>query len=199
MADVIRRAQGRDPAAFEALVDAYSHRLYGFIYRLTGNRDDADDLLQEVFVRVVRMIVKYQDDGRFEAWLFRIAMNLARDRVRRIRKSPIVSIQEYGPPDEGDRAPGILDRTPGHERGPPETLELADQVDRLQWALDQLGQAEREVIMLRHFSGLPFNQIAELMGTPLGTALARAHRGLRRLRLIMEEAPDRRDEGDRPQ
>ncbi len=194
LADVIARAQRRETGAFEALIEAYSHRLYGFLYRLTGHRDDADDLLQEVFVRVVRMIGKYEDDGRFEAWLFRIAMNLARDRVRRIRKSPIVLAAEPRSGGEEGRPADPLDPADGDRLAPDEALELADQVDRLQQALGQLGDAEREVIMLRHFSAMSFNEIAEMMGTPLGTALARAHRGLKRLRRIMEGLTDGGDD-----
>ena len=86
LSDAIRRAQARDAAAFDELVDAYSGRLYGYFYRLTGSRHDAEDLLQELFVRLVRMIGDYQHDGRFDGWLFRIATNLVRDRVRRSRR-----------------------------------------------------------------------------------------------------------------
>ncbi len=191
LAEVISRAQRRDPSAFEALIEAYSHRLYGFLYRLTGHRDDADDLLQEVFVRVVRMIGKYQDDGRFEAWLFRIAMNLARDRVRRVRKSPIVLAADHRSGDQDGAVNDPIDRAGGPDDNPGHAVELADAIDRLQAALDELGQAEREVIMLRHFAQMSFNEIAEVMGTPLGTALARGHRGLKRLRAIMEGSVER--------
>lgn len=192
LSDVIIRAQRRDPAAFEELIDEYGHRLYGFLCRLCGNRDDADDLLQEVFVRVVRMIGKYRHDGRFESWLFRIAMNLARDRVRRVRKSPIVLV------GEGDgRESDPLDRAVGDEPSPEVIADLADQVDRLQEALAQLSQAEREVVMLRHFSEMSFKDISELMETPLGTALARSHRGLKRLRQIMEQPSNGRASGNR--
>jgi RNA polymerase sigma-70 factor, ECF subfamily len=185
LAEVIARAQRRDAAAFEALIEAYGKRLYGFLYRLTGHRDDADDLLQEVFVRVVRMIDKYEHEGRFEAWLFRIAVNLTRDRGRRAGRSPMVSATEFRP-SEGDDFPDILDQAGARDAPPDRVVELADQIDRLQWALAQLNEAEREVIMLRHFADMPFSDIAQVMGTPLGTALARAHRGLRRLREILE-------------
>jgi RNA polymerase sigma-70 factor (ECF subfamily) len=186
LAEVIERAKRREEAAFRALIDAYNRPLYGFLYRLTGNRDDADDLLQEVFVRLVRMIDKYKHDGRFEAWVFRIALNLARDRIRRVRKSPIVTAAERGWTDEEDGERQGLDQAVDDRKTPDEMMELTDQMDRLQGALARLGEAEREVIMLRHFSAMSFGDIAKLMGTPLGTALARAHRGLRRLRQMME-------------
>jgi RNA polymerase sigma-70 factor (ECF subfamily) len=186
LAEVIDRAKRREEAAFAALIDAYNRPLYGFLYRLTGNRDDADDLLQEVFVRLVRTIDRYEHDGRFEAWVFRIALNLARDRIRRVRKSPIVPASERGWNDDDDLERQPLDQAADDQMTPDERAELTDEMDRLQGALAQLGEAEREVIMLRHFSAMSFGDIARLMGTPLGTALARSHRGLRRLREIME-------------
>jgi len=189
LADVIERAQRRDPAAFETLIETYSRRVYGFLYRLTGHRDEADDLLQEVFVRVVRTIGEYEHDGRFEAWLFRIAMNLARDRVRRVRKSPQVRIADVQSADREDTGVELLERSPVDQPGPEETVALSEQIDRLQQALGELSPAEREVILLRYFSDMPFSDIARVMDTPLGTALARAHRGLRRLRDILERQP----------
>jgi len=181
LAGLIRRAQARQPAAFDALVDRYSTRLYGYFYRLTGSRHAADDLLQDLFVRLVKMIGRYRHDGRFEAWLFRIATNLVRDRVRRAQRSPVA----LGGEVEDDRLGESL-RDASRE-DPSQRLAVSEELDRLQWALGQLSEGEREVIMLRHFSELSFKEVAELTGTPLGTALARAHRGLRRLRQLMAQ------------
>lgn len=185
---IIRQAQHRDPAAFDALVDRYSSRLYGFLYRFTGRVEDAEDLVQEVFVRVVRMIGQYAHDGRFEAWLFRIAANLARDRVRRLGRTPHHSTLDGPAEDEVDGSGGVTSPRIVDDRRPDGQMELAERCDRLQAALIELPPAEREVVMLRHFSDLSFADIAEIMGTPLGTALARSHRGLARLRALMEES-----------
>ena len=177
---IIRRAQQLDPAAFDAIVDEYSVRLYGFLRRITNGRGDTEDLVQEVFVRVVRTIDAYQHDGRFEAWLFRIARNLACDTFRRQRRTPgIASLDGDG--SLGGDEPRV--RQPHH---PDEGLEHAEAVDRLQEAMARLPDAEREVVLLRHYGELSFQEIAEAMGTPLGTALARAHRGLAKLRRWME-------------
>ncbi len=181
--DLIGRAQRRDPTAFETLVEIYSPRLYGYFYRLSSRREDAEDLLQEVFVRVVRMIGRYEHDNRFDAWLFRIATNLVRDRVRRQRRSPGFETGT-GEADE----PGRLEEVPDSQVDrPDDALETAEQIDRLQRMLKRLPEAEREVILLRHFSQMSFKEVAEAMGTPLGTALARAHRGLAKLRQLMED------------
>lgn len=184
LADLIRRAQGREPSAFDGLIDAFGVRLHGYLYRLTGSRDVADDLLQELFLRVVRMIGSYRHDHRFEGWLFRIATNLVRDRVRRIGRAPKVFPLDAPGANEGSTSwtePGDTSVP-----SPDEGMRLADDVDALQKGLAMLPEAEREVIMLRHFSDLSFAEIAEAMDTPLGTALARSHRGLAKLREIMD-------------
>jgi len=186
LAPLIERAQRLDPTAFEELVDLYSSRLFGFVFRLIGHRQDADDLVQEVFLRVVQRIGDYVHDGKFEAWLFRIAMNLVRDRVRKARRTPLQVSGDAG----GDESPGGLweQIADGASQSPRDPLELADDLDRLQRAVARLPQAEREVVMLRHYSELTFVEIAEIMGTPLGTALARSHRALTKLRQYMEES-----------
>ncbi|MEP0842741.1 MAG: sigma-70 family RNA polymerase sigma factor [Phycisphaerae bacterium] len=188
LADVIARARRQEPAAFDTLISAYSDRLYGFFYRLTGSRHDAEDLLQEVFIRVVRTIGRYEHAGRFDGWLFRIAANLLRDRVRRSRRgkpSDDHTGERVGP----EPAESLANRPDPAQDDPASALQRAEATDRLQRAIDRLPPAEREVIMLRHFSQLPFREIAEMMDTPLGTALARAHRGLARLRELMEAPP----------
>ncbi|HOB74391.1 MAG TPA: sigma-70 family RNA polymerase sigma factor [Phycisphaerae bacterium] len=185
LADVIARAQRGEPAAFDALINAYATRLYGYFYRLTGSRHDAEDLLQEVFVRLVRMIGHYEHDGRFDGWLFRIATNLVRDQARRA-KTRLIGEGLHAWQDGSERR-GFHERPDPMARQPSESLEQAEDADRLQWAIAQLPEAEREVILLRHFAQLSFREIAEQMGTPLGTALARAHRGLARLRELMAE------------
>lgn len=191
LAEVIRRAQIREPAAFDELIDAFGVRLHGYLCRLTGSRDEADDLLQEVFLRVVRMIDSYQHDYRFEGWLFRIATNLVRDRIRRAGRTPQV-LPLHGPDSRSDGQQSSW-AEPGDTStpSPDASLLLADDVDALQKGLAQLPEAEREVIMLRHFTDLSFAEIASTMGTPLGTALARAHRGLAKLREFMNAGDTR--------
>jgi len=181
---VIQRAQKLDPSAFDEIVDAYASRLCGFFHRLLGKNADAEDLTQEVFVRLVRSIGSYKESGRFEAWLFRIAANLARDRVRSSKRS--LTIVETSGGDE-DNGLGALDSP--DQRGasaPDRALQREEQATRLQRAIDRLPQGEREVVLLRHYGELSFAEIAEYMDTPIGTALARAHRGLAKLRGWME-------------
>ena len=187
LAPLIERARQQEPAAFAALIDLYSGRLYGYLYRLTGARAQAEDLLSELFVRLVRTLPDYEHDGRFEGWLFKIATNLARDRLRKIKRAPVVLSLDADQAGQGSDEPGLASTLADLSNPPPDApLELREETDALQRALAQLPVAEREVVMLRHFSGMSFAEIAEAMGTPLGTALARAHRGLKKLRAVLE-------------
>jgi RNA polymerase sigma-70 factor (ECF subfamily) len=182
LAKLIEGAQRGDGACFDQLVEHFGHRIFGFLYRLSGSRVDAEDMMQEVFVRLVRTIASYTHDGRFESWLFRIAANLARDRIRRLQRTPRhVSALA----DEGEDITDSAAHT-SPEATAEEGMIRREQVGELQEAIAMLPDAEREVIMLRHFSQMSFKEIADATGTPLGTALARAHRGLARLREIMQ-------------
>src|SRR3990172_5771299 len=142
-ASIIERAKRLDPEAFDEIVDAYSARLFGFFHRMLGRKEEAEDFVQEVFVRVVRTIKDYRDDGRFESWLFRIAGNLCRDRIRRERGAPAM---------EGDDALAAKDRPYSQKAGGPALgVERTELMDRLQQLLDRLPSMEREVILMRHF------------------------------------------------
>ncbi|MBI4716219.1 MAG: sigma-70 family RNA polymerase sigma factor [Planctomycetes bacterium] len=182
---IIERARQLDAAAFDALVERYSARLFGFLYRFTNQPEDAEDLVQEVFVRLVRTIRDYQHDGRFEPWLFRIAANLARDRVRRIGRSPTLASLDGPTPESDEESDGDAAGQAGGA-APDASLvdrESAVQLDR---ALARLSDPEREVILMRHYGEMSFADIAEVTSAPLGTVLARAHRALAKLRKWME-------------
>jgi RNA polymerase sigma-70 factor (ECF subfamily) len=182
----IQGAQRGDSACLDRLVEHFAGRIFGFLYRMTGSRQDAEDLMQEVFVRLVRMIGVYQHDGRFEAWLFRIAANLARDRVRKLSRSPRLLALVESDAESGSLS-GVtsMDDLASADEPVDAGLVREESVDALHAALNELPASEREVIMLRHFSQMTFKEIAEATGVPLGTALARGHRGLAKLREIM--------------
>lgn len=177
---VVEAAVRLEPAALDQLVNEFAPRLYGFFLRAAGSRDDAEDLVQDAFVRVVRKLPDYRHQGRLDAWVFRIATNLLRDRARRRLMSPVESAT---PRENAELAEATLDR---RASAPSQRIERQDEAARLDRALERLPEAERMVVLLRHYGELGFNEIADLMGSPLGTALARAHRGLNKLREWME-------------
>lgn len=177
--DILRRARRREPAALDQIVREYGHRVFGLLYRMTNSRDVAEELTQETFLRVVRTIDTYAHDGKFDAWLFRIASNLARDRVRqRKRRGVSVGIdsvaEESAVPSDSSTA------------DPAERLILAEDTQRLEIAMGELNDQEREILALRHYSEMSFREIADLLGIPLGTALARAYRALQHLKASLK-------------
>lgn len=177
--DLLRRAHRREADALSGLVDAYSPRVLGLLYRLTGSQDVAEELLQETFLRVVRAIEKYEHAGKFESWLFRIAANLARDFARRRSRRGETSALDTAEHDARPWTAGIQERGEGD---PTRAMIQREEQERLAAGLARLTDAEREIILLRHYSELSFRDIADVLGIPLGTALARAHRALQHLR-----------------
>jgi RNA polymerase sigma-70 factor (ECF subfamily) len=171
---LVRLAKSGQVAAVEQLVDGYAPRLYGLLYRMTGSATDAEDLLQETYIKMLRGLGNYEENGRFEPWLFSIAANLARDWLRRQGRS--LATKAASTEEEVELAIPLEETEVEHR------LVLAEQTDQLQRALAQLSAAEREVVTLRFFSDLSFKEIATVLKVPLGTALARAHRALKHLR-----------------
>lgn len=190
--DLVHRARRRDPAALDALFSAFQPRVYVLLLRLTRSREWAEDLLQETFLRVVRTLESYVHDGRFEAWLFRIAANLARDYSRQQRRrGPMHTLD--GEPDQ----PGSLPLPVARDETPDAAMNRAEHGALLAAALERLPEADREILILRHYADMSFREIAELLGVPLGTALARAHRALGKLRADL--AGHAGDEAEQPQ
>ena len=186
--ELLRRAGRREPEALRELVTTYSARVLGLLYRLTGSRDAAEDLCQETFLRVVRVIDRYEHVGKFEPWLFRIAANLARDHARKTERR-----RESGTPggEALDDFAGLDSRNLGAtSNNPAEHLVRREAGEQLAECLERLPPADREIILLRHYSELPFREIAAMLGIPLGTALARAHRTLKRMREELTQTMD---------
>jgi RNA polymerase sigma-70 factor, ECF subfamily len=180
--DTIARLQKGDNEACEELVSAYGARLYGYFLRACGNHHDAEDLLGECLLRVVRTIEKYTHDGRFEPWLFRIAANLVRDRIRRKKVRPTAMSLSAEDDDGHSMAETLSQDAPAVDR----TLLQDEASAELQQALARLDETTREMILLRHFGEMSFKDIAANFDCPLGTALARVHRGLKALRTALE-------------
>jgi RNA polymerase sigma-70 factor (ECF subfamily) len=172
--ETLQRASGGDEAAWSEIVEAYTPRVFGLIRAQCGSVDLAEEVTQATFCAVAQNIGRYVEAGRFESWLFRIAMNRLRDEMRRRRR-------QAGPVD-----PETLAALGGEAPAPAAGGEAAlEDIQALQAALARLNEADRQVIHLRHFAGLTFEGVAGVLGEPLGTILARHHRALRKLRRLI--------------
>ena len=180
---MIASAKAGQAAGYQALLEAYGSRLYGYFLRATQNHHDAEDLLGEMMLRLVRRLGSYDERGRFDQWLFRIAANMVRDRIRRLKAAPTplsISAETEGEQPLAERIAG--------RAAPVEAAALAaEESEKLQRALAKLDDTTRQMILLRHMGEMSYKELAEIFDCPLGTALARVHRGLKLLRQYTSE------------
>ncbi len=162
--------------SWEEIVREHSARVYRLAYRLTGNRQDAEDLTQEVFVRVFRSLDSYTP-GTFEGWLHRITTNLFLDQVRRRKRIRMVTTG-----DEAEAWPSA-DQLSSPERA----YEHGNLNSDVQRALDALPPEYRAAVVLCDIEGLSYEEIAVTLGIKLGTVRSRIHRARARLRQSLED------------
>ena len=168
-AELMRRWRHGDAAAFAALVERWQQPVARFLTRLLGRPDRTADLCQEVFLRVLQAAPRYRESGQFAPWLFRIALNVARDAGRRLRHAPA-------------RLPDLAGAAPTDVLC--ERRELARVVA---CAVAELPPPLREVLALRHDQGLSFEAMARLLDTPASTLKSRFAAALHRLRDRLHE------------
>jgi RNA polymerase sigma-70 factor (ECF subfamily) len=164
----------RDLPTWEDIVRLHSARVYRLAYRLTGNPHDAEDLTQEVFVRVFRSLSSYTP-GTFEGWLHRITTNLFLDSARRKQR-----IHFEGLADE------MAHRLPGSEPTPAQAFDDTHLDDDVQAALKALPPEYRAAVVLCDIEGFSYEEIAVTLGVKLGTVRSRIHRGRAQLRSALE-------------
>ncbi|TNY37890.1 RNA polymerase sigma factor SigE [Thermomonospora catenispora] len=168
------------PPSWEEIVREHSARVFRLAYRLTGNRYDAEDLTQDVFVRVFRSLSSYTP-GTFEGWLHRITTNLFLDRARRRQRIRMDALPE-----------DAADRLHGREPGPAQIYEERHLDGDVQAALTALPPEYRAAVVLCDIEGLSYEEIAATLGVNLGTVRSRIHRGRARLREALgDRAPAR--------
>jgi len=170
-----------DVAALSRLVEHYRKPLFAYIYNMLQGRGDAEEIFQEVWLRVIRNIDHYREKN-FGGWLFRIAHNLFIDQIR--REKHIASPKREDPMDGETSA---IERFPSRALAPDRLAEARDLGTRIQQAVSELPDDQREVFLMRTEADIPFKQIAEMQGITLNTALARMHYAVQKLRPLLQE------------
>jgi len=171
LAQIVIGCKRGEAGCFSQLVDIYARRCYGYFYRLTGSSDVSDDLLGELFVKLVEKINSYKG-GCFEGWLFRVASNVFHDYLRgKQREEKLLKAQ----------------KRQIESKAPDDKVSENERIDKLQEQLGKLDADIRELIFLRFYSQVSFKEIAAMRSEPIGTTLSKLHRGLKRLRELMEQ------------
>lgn len=179
--DLIGRAADGDARALEVLYDRYSRVVFSFALRIVGDRELAEELLQEAFFRAWQQGAAFQASrGTFVTWLLSITHNLAIDEVRKLRRRP----QKAESEDPTSVLEGMADSGPDVE----ETVWLTTLRETITEAMAQLPTSQREAIELAYFNGLTQREIADRLGEPLGTIKTRMRLGFQKLREALEQS-----------
>jgi len=183
----IEKLKRGDAAAFEKLVNERSGEIYGLLYRLTENGEEARDLTQETFLRAFQSINHFRGESDLRTWIYRIAINQARNRWRwwrRRRREATVSIDE---PEIGGGRLGLVATLKSPTARDPEQHTLQNERERaLQKALGGLRRVYREAVVLRDIEGFAYEEIANTLNISVGTVKSRLARGRQELRRKLE-------------
>lgn len=182
LTDSVAVAQARegDPGAFRVLVERHSRNLFRLAYRMTGHQEDAEDVVQETFLRAYRQLAKFDDRASFGTWIYRIAANCSLDLIRaRKRRGDQQQEVPEGAPDPMQSVPD--------EAPTPERLALSGEVERrVAGALDNLSEMERAAFVLRHYEGMCIDDISRTLGVQPNAAKHSVFRAVHKLRKALE-------------
>ena len=178
---MVARSVAGDTESFDQLILRWERPIYALAYRTIGREEDARDIVQDTFLRAYRALPGFKGQAKFSSWLYRIALNLCRDWIRRQRLTPTVPTPE-----------GVDITELASESGPVESIE--DLVARREMgravaqAMKELPDEQRTAIILKEYHGLTFQEIADLQGCPLSTVKTRLYQGLSVLRRNLEQS-----------
>jgi RNA polymerase sigma-70 factor (ECF subfamily) len=178
--DLVARSRGGDVDSFNQLILRWERPIYALAYRVIGREEDARDVCQETFLRAFRALPGFKGQAKFSSWIYRIALNLCRDWMRRQRRTPVVPM-----PDDPEAIERIATRDPIDS--------IEDLVARKELsaivaeAMAVLPEEQRTAIILKEYHGMTFQEIAELQGCPLSTVKTRLYQGLTVLRRNLEK------------
>ncbi|SDH75821.1 RNA polymerase, sigma subunit, SigW [Aneurinibacillus thermoaerophilus] len=174
---IIQRAKNGDRDAFAELVDLYKDKIYHVSYRMLGNRQEAEDVAQETFLRVYANLDSYDPKYKFSTWIYRIASNLSIDVIRKRKKNLSIDAEITG-------ADGVdwHDRLADTSKGPEEEVLTDELQEEVQGAIMGLSPKYRVVMLLRYIENLSLQEISEVVQLPVSTIKTRIHRGREALR-----------------
>lgn len=183
-ARLVKACQEGDPAAFNLLVWRWEKPLYNFVYKYVGDATLAEDLVQDTFLKVLKSIRRYTYQGSLSTWLYRIAINLCKDHLKR-KRLPMVSMHDYYTTGSGERV-YVQDRVRDETARTDESLRAEEREELVRRLLAGLPEEERIVILLKEYQELTFREIAEVLDVPDGTVKSRLYHGLRSMRESLE-------------
>jgi RNA polymerase sigma-70 factor (ECF subfamily) len=183
---LIARLRERDEQAFSEIFKRFGDKVFSLVYRMLGNRHEAEDVTQEVFVTVFKTIDGFRGEAKFSTWLLRIAANQSKNRIKYLARRPTegADLDEGGPAQVASASAPVVQ---SQIEGPDALLEAAEMKSITQTAIGKLDEEHRLLVILRDVEELSYQEIGEITGLPEGTIKSRLHRA----RLAIKEELDR--------
>jgi RNA polymerase sigma-70 factor (ECF subfamily) len=175
--EMISRCQHGDQDALKEIYDKYHTKVYRIAYSVVRQREDALDIVQEVFIKLFRSIKNFKGRSLFYTYLYRMVMNMAIDHARKRGKKNISSLDEEGSFEPSD----------GVEKGPERILLQKELEERVKLAMDKLPAEQKAAIIFRDVEGLSYQEMAEAMGCSIGTVMSRLHYGRKRMQGLLKD------------
>lgn len=182
--DLVERAKRGDTRAFEGLIAAYKDRIFNYASRMLNDPVEAEDIAQDTFIRAYQSLPRFRGAASFQTWLYRIASNLVIDHIRRKqrRQEGMTSLDAPVDTDEGQLVRELADE----RRGPLELAE-SDAIQReVRWAIAQIPPKLRGVLVMYDIEGMSYQDIADVLGCPLGTVKSRLFNARAQLKDLLE-------------
>jgi len=183
-AQLIAAYRGGQTSAFDFLMHRYVKPLYGFVYRMLGNAHDAEEIVQEAFVRVWKHLHQFDPQKSFKAWLFSIAKNATLDFIKKKKTIPFSHFER----DADDFS--LINEIPDYAPMPSELIEKMESTEYLERIVSRLPVVDRETLLLRYTYDCTFQEISDIVHEPLHTVKSRHRRALIKLRALLEEGSD---------
>lgn len=175
-----------DKNAFEMLYRRYEKPVLNLIYRMVMDASEAESLCQETFYRVVKARKRYKATAQFKTWLFQIALNLSRDRLRRMKHRAHLSLNAQIQP-QNEAGMELQDRLSDPNPGAAANLESGQLESLVKAAITSLPEEEHLVVVMKEYQGMPYSEIAEIMDCPVGTLKSHNHRAHKKLKKILSK------------
>lgn len=176
-ATAVARVRAGDKDAFRLLVERHSHPIFRLAFRMMENETEADEVVQDTFLRAYRALDGFKSQANFGTWIYRIALNRCYDLLSQRKSRPVMQPRE----DDPD-VPSALEQIPARSPNPERTLLSREIEARVRAAIEQLTAGERTAFVLRHFEGRSIEEIARMLNVRQGSAKNRVHRAVKKLR-----------------
>ncbi len=180
---LIARFLSGDTTAFEALINIYRQQVYSYLCRMVGDSEAAKDLFQDVILNVLNALPKYREQQKFSNWLFSIAHNLAMNHIQKQKHQSAVILED----SFADANSELIGTLADESFSPEEILNKKELQEILKTSIEKLPVEQKQILLLREYSGLPFKEIAQMLECPLNTVLGRMRYALLNLRKIIHQ------------